>query len=416
MTPTFQDTPDAPSLSAPADALAVDRWLDAHAGERPPASLGDTRVDRLAALLARLDLPPSDAISRGQFGVGSARDTLVDVTLARVLRAPRSDLAGRIVAPSAAPALDEPSAGGLDALFGAEGRGDPERRARAAAVCALLDAGLDAPTPEERERLIESTLARIAGEIEAGEGRFRLAPIEGQGAPAPRGTIRFADLGSIAAMFLLASAVLWPMLVNLRERAREAQCAANLGRTALGFTLYAGDHKGELPRAEASLLGGSWWNVGRDSGSHSANLYRLVSDGYASLSDLSCPGNAPAPTIRLNFGARDWRNPEEVSFSYQLFGSRPPLWGAGPMLVVLTDRSPVVERARKGERFDAEASSLNHNGHGQNILFADGAVRLTFRPVLSNGDNIWLPASFDPNRFLTGREQPSSGHDAFVGP
>ncbi len=418
MTPSFQDTPDAPSPSATPDSIAVDRWLDAHAGEGPPASLGDARVGRLAWLLSKLELPPWDEISRGpgDANAGNARDTLVDVTFARVLRSPRSDLAGRIVAPSAAPMLGGPSAEGVDAHFGARASSDAERRARAAAVCSLLDAGLDAPTPEERDSLIATTLARIQSEIESSQRQFRLSPTEESLAAAPRGLIRFSDLGSIAAIFLVAAAVLWPMLLNIREQAREAQCAANLGRAALGFTLYAADHKGELPRAEASLLGGSWWNVGRDSRSHSANLYRLVTGGYASLSDLSCPGNAQAPTIRLNFAATDWRNPEEVSFSYQLFGSRPPLWSSSHLLVVLTDRSPVVERARKGERFDAEASSLNHNGHGQNILFSDGAVRLIFRPVLPNGDNIWLPASFNPSQFLTGRERPANDRDAFVGP
>lgn len=365
-----------------------------------------------------LDLPPSDGTSAR--AEKETRSTLIDVTFARVLRAERRELAGRIVGAAQRPTLTGDSAQTLDALLSSPGmkaNQADERSARAAAVCALLEAGIDAPTPEERTELIASTLGRIQREVESGRDRYRLAPVSpSQYAATSRGGIRLADLVSIAAMFLIATAIAWPLLLSVREQAREAHCASNMGRAALGFTTYAADHRGSLPRAEASILGGSWWDVGQESRSHSANLYTLARQSYASLSDLSCPGNPNAPTFQVDPDAKDWRSPEEVSFSYQLFSGRPPLWGQGPRLVVLTDRSPVVERSRKGERFDPEASSRNHSGHGQNILFGDGSVRLYFRPVLENGDNVWLPAKRLEADLLTGREQPVSESDAFVGP
>ena len=412
MTSDAQNSAETHGFSSLASNAAVDAVFDGlHAGREP------LRESRLARLLSLLELPPSDGVA------GSAqverRSTLVNVTFARVMRAQREEVAGRIVSAADRPSLTAHSAEGLDALLSAADRqaaAQDDRAARAAAVCALLDAGLDAPTPEERTELISTTLARIQSEVESGRDRYRLTPVAASHATGSRGGIRLADLVSIAAVFLIATAIAWPLLVSVREQAREAQCASNLSRAAMGFTTYAADHRGSLPRAEASLLGGSWWDVGKESRSHSANLYTLVRKGYSSLSDLACPGNAFAPTIELDPNARDWRSPEEVSFSYQLFSGKPPMWGQTPRLVVLTDRSPVVERSRKGERFDPEASSRNHSGHGQNILFADGSAKLYFRPVLENGDNVWLPANRVEGGFLTGREQPASEHDAFVGP
>lgn len=407
-----QNSADAHGFSSIANIAAVDAIFDgAGAGQEP------LREARLAKLLGLLELPPSDGNAAG--ALGESRLTLINVTFARVLRAQRQELAGRIVGAAERPTLTAPSAEGLDALLAApdlESTKRDDRAARAAAVCALLEAGLDAPTPEERSELISTTLARIQGEVEAGRDRYRLTPVATYQATGGRGGIRLADLVSIAAMFLIATAIAWPLLVSVREQAREAQCASNLSRAAMGFTTYAADHRGSLPRAEASLLGGSWWDVGKESRSHSANLYTLVRKGYSSLSDLSCPGNASAPTNELDPEAKDWRSPEEVSFSYQLFSGQPPMWGQGPRLVVLTDRSPVVERSRRGEQFDPEASSRNHSGHGQNILFGDGSARLYFRPVLENGDNVWLPANRVDGGFLTGRERPASDSDAFVGP
>ncbi len=418
-TPEFSMATQSPSPSddqlfaTPADFAAVDALFgDARAGQEP------ARESRVVRLLSLLNLTPTsddvDAKVRGD-----ALATLVDVTFARVIRTQQRDLAGRIVGRQEPPALSELSAQAFDSVLGTSnlaGSHADERAARAAAVCALLDSGIDAPTPAERDALISSTLERIQSEFEADRERFRLAPMAEQQTVSYRGSIRLADLVSIAAVFLVATAIMWPVLMSVREQARETQCASNLSRAALGFTTYAADHRNQMPRAEASVLGGSWWNVGEESRSHSANLYVLVSKGYASLSDLACPGNAHAPTIRLDPEDRDWRTPEEVSFSYQLFARRPPVWGQNPRLVALSDRSPVVDRARRGERFDPEASSLNHSGRAQNILFGDGSVRLYFRPVLENGDNIWLPASMEEIRFLTGREQPANDQDAFVGP
>jgi hypothetical protein len=207
------------------------------------------------------------------------------------------------------------------------------------------------------------------------------------------------------------------MLAGAREEARSAQCASNLSRAGFGFSLYGADHRGALPRTEAGFRGGTWWDVGRADRSHSANLFLLVRGGYASLADLSCPGNHAAPTADAHPHALDWSSPEEVSFSYQLPSRGATSWTMGSRRVLLADRSPVVVRARRGEVPDPLASSPNHGGAGQNILFGDASIRFQALPTLPSGDNIWLPGRAEgPPRRLTGREAPFTSDDAFVGP
>jgi hypothetical protein len=135
---------------------------------------------------------------------------------------------------------------------------------------------------------------------------------------------------------------------------------------------------------------------------------------------LTCPGNSAGnPTLDLATHT-DWRSPDEVSYSYQLppAPGAPLVWSGRIRMIVLSDRSPVVERARAGESFDPMASSTMHKGRGQNVLVSDGSAHLLVSPELPNGDNIWLPRSQErlAHPSLRGMERPDGADDAFVGP
>lgn len=341
----------------------------------------------------------------------TSRSLLIDVTMARVLRASERDLAGRIHPVGAPEALADESARSVDELVRSGWRA---RSTPATALLSLLEeARADAG---DRSRLIEATLGRVQGEIEASRNRFRLTPDRSMGAT--RGGYRLTDLVAAAAAVLLAASVIWPMLAGARQQSRDTVCAANLARAAMGFSHYAADHRDALPQVNSSFMGGTWWDVGSRERSHSANLYLLVKGGYASLADLSCPGNPAAPTVTQDqdLERSDWMNAEEISFSYQLPRPGRLGWSGGASQVVLADRSPIVRRSRLGEIADPHESSRNHDGRGQNILFADGSIRFQVSPLLPSGDNIWLPGSGNATRPLTGREMPSSDQDAFVGP
>lgn len=394
---------------------AIDGAFD---GPDARSDSGSLLADRLARLL---DLIGSPVVVGGKplhgGASGDASTLLVDVTMARVMRTPRLPTIARLgTSERAVTKLSDQSLIELDGLVDHSWESDNgEDHARR--VVGLLDLGLPAPTPAERRSLIESTLVRIDSAIDSGRQRFRLPPAT-ELAPVGAGSFRRVEIGSIAAVIALSFALLWPMLNGAREQSRQTACLSNLGQAAAGFGMYASDHRDALPHAQASFFGRKWWDVGQPRSSHSANLFRLVSGRYAALGDLACPGNHAAPVRLEDPDAADWSTPGEVSYSYRLFTDQQPGWSAGVRFVVLADRSPVVDRARRGERIVPTMNSLNHSGRGQVLLLSDGSAVWTVSPFVGRGDNIWLPRQMEAlqSPALTGRERPSSASDTFLGP
>lgn len=298
-------------------------------------------------------------------------------------------------------------------------------RERALALEALAGAVLGGAMSGGRDARIERVLAAAA---KPGD----------ESAPLPFSQPRWGwrEVVSLAAMMLLGTSVAWPMLAAARHSMEQSRCAAHLGRVAMAMGGYGYDHAGSLPMAAAGFGGGTWWNVGAGRGkSNSANLYTLVGQEYAPMSALACPGNAAAPVVAHD-GAEDWRTLPEVSYSYRI-PSGTTLQIAKPVrFVVLADRSPVVPHAIRGEPMRPDEPSPNHRGRGQHVLWSDGAVQWAVTPVLTSGDNLWLPASVEraiatlerraagtrhshPSQRvqpIRGVETPESVNDAFVGP
>jgi hypothetical protein len=402
-----------PALSA-ADARAVDAILELGyvPGARAP---GDDRARKVLSLLSLLD--------GGRVASDAA---LVDVTLARVLQAQGAE------AQEASLSFDDEAA--LDAwvMMGFHTERVPgslreraRRHERLAAIVTTVETGSGAAPGA----LIERTLAKVQASIDGAEGRMNL---ENQRVRLGSG-IRLADLVSVAAVLLIAAAVVWPVFNQFRDQSRKYACANNMRNTAGAFGSYALSNRDSLPMATSSFGGGPWWNVGsREGRSNSANLFQLTRSGYARLADLACPGNPAAPTGQASPQATDWRNIDEVSYSYQImFGKEQPTWSQGSgskgdRAVVMADRSPVVVKSIRGEAVSPLADSMNHRSHGQHVLFSDGSAEWLRSPVLANGDNIWLPRFIEAKIGelmgkplpppLSGQEMPDGADDAFVGP
>lgn len=400
----FEGAPACGDALTEPDALALDAYFGEAGGRSPSAE----RLARMASALSLLELTSLEATD------GTWRRALVDATVARAMRATRASIAPE-------PSLDATDAAAVDALvengWSAEAVAGPtgERARRLERALASLG-GTPVGVGMTGELLVDATLSRVDAEIRRREALLRAAALEGR--EAARGRFTLSDLVTVAAMLAFAFGVLWPMAASWRESARQVACADNLGTTASAFDMYARDHQGQMPVATAGFGGGPWWRVGDPGHSHSANLFRLAKSGYASLAELSCSGNSSA-LVRGNARAMDdWRSIDEVSFSYQLPSRPVMIWSTPSRVVVLADKSPVIERAVRGERFDPEARSLNHRGRGQNVLMSDGSVIFLTRPVLENGDNIWLPEFLEdrPAARLTGMERPARETDAFVAP
>lgn len=408
--PDMPDMPDMPGLTDE-DAQALDALIDAgYDLEAVPAPMRD-RAERVAMLLGLLEA--ADGATTDRAGSNPL------LTCATSYRVPK---AAQALGPGAGdPRLTAPDADALDALVesGWDASKTPglfrKRAERIAGVLSLLNPPLHASGSEDAgaASLVERTFRMVelarAGERRRGVDTMRIRP---------RYSLR--DLASVAAMMLVAFSIGWPLISNLREGVRQSECATNMSAAGLGFTMYANDHKGQLPRAQRTMSAtppGAWWNVG-ESRSNSANLFELAQKGYCTLGHLACPGNHAAPTELDTSEHRDWRRPEEVSYSYIISSPRVQRWDGPIRVVVLADRSPVIERARLGEEFNPVARSINHRGRGENALFNDGSVVWLLTPILENGDNIWLPRSLEGGGVLRmkGTEHPDGAGDSFVGP
>lgn len=301
-----------------------------------------------------------------------------------------------------------------------------DRAERGLALLRNLDTDAGAQSGEfsfAREALIRKTLDRVANAGRAAGSELDASPRRGWRRP------RVADLVSVAAVLVVGTALAWSVASSMRAGSQRAVCQANLAGLGGAFAQYAGDYQDALPLASRSVPGTPWWHVGDPERSNSANLYTLRRLELARADMLACAGNPWARTD-LPTDSRDWPELRAVSYSYQnMFAAERPTPHAQPSMIVLVDRSPVVLRAVRGERFDPMENSPNHGGRGQSALRADGSGLWMPTPETAEGDNIWLPRGLETiARDLQGRgrgreseplkgiESPASAKDVFVGP
>ena len=245
---------------------------------------------------------------------------------------------------------------------------------------------------------------------------------------------RMGDVGAIAAMLLVAYGLLGPTLNAGRQMANQAACSATMGGIGQALASYAQSNAASLPLA-APRFDRTWWGVGQGPAqSNSANLFLLHRTKHSTVEQLACGGNPHAAYDESEVLEQDWRSLEQVSFSYRL-----PVQMNGQLRLrsaedsgfdpsshpVIADRSPVVLAAVAERPIDPFAPSPNHDARGIGVLMADGSVVRLDRPVLENGDNIWLPRPIEVairrvaarvGRPIAGNELPADAADTFLGP
>lgn len=291
----------------------------------------------------------------------------------------------------------------------------------------------------ETTALINSTMARLESDRAA---KAAPGPLPLNRAPSRR--YKIGDLVSVAAMLMLGTAVIWPIVASGRSHMQQIACRTNLADVATGMGLYSGDYRGGLPMATASIGGSPWWDVGVPERSNSANLYTLAREKYTQPGVLACGGNPHCKACEQAGNERDWSNLREVSYSFRImFGGKNPTWKSPADVVVLSDKSPVVGRAILGQVVYPTENSPNHGGRGQNALRLDGSARFMTTPITTSGDNMWLPRGIEaalaqvarslkpgqsgtveirgwvgPNQMepIKGIETPADESDSFVGP
>jgi hypothetical protein len=297
------------------------------------------------------------------------------------------------------------------------------RAVRQGELMGLLNASsvIDA---DSREARVTATLGRVQQAISADAGRMRIHEPMARG----RGW-RLREVAAVAAMLAIGTMLVWPALSAARVRAQETACSSRLHGMGAAIGEYGNDYKQSLPMATASLAGNLWWNVGNPEQSNSANYFTLRRAKYTNLEGMACVANGAAKSCELPEDARDWSRNEQVSYSFQnLFAHQRTTLDAPGRWAVAADRSPVVQRALRGERtIYVNENSFNHRGEGQNVIYNDGSASWLKTPVMVTGDNLWLPRSIEDLvkkaaerggawQSLRGMEEPSGRDDSFLCP
>lgn len=277
-----------------------------------------------------------------------------------------------------------------------EPSGDDDEARRERAVLDALRMLEAYPIEASDPSLIDATLVRIDAAERERDARMRLER-------APMRSTRWADIGGIAAVLLLAAGVTWPALARMRETSLKTACANNMRAMGAGLSSYAADHRDFLPMTAG--LGGLTspqpstldWNTYE----HGGNLVALARQGYCGVQQVQCPACAAGAPHQHHFA---FRMPAgDRHFRLTVIGR-----GA-----LVADANPAIELRRAGRPVGPGLTSWNHGQSGQNVLFGDGALLWLTRPEV-NGDNIYLPKGVARPDQIPNMVELPMGDDAFL--
>jgi len=317
----------------------------------------------------------------------------------------------------------------LDTILSGRGGGggtvpsqvDEERQSKVLEVLALLD---EYPVEDAPIYLTARTMERVHMARERERFSHQIADLSG-----PAFTFRIGDLLAVAAAVLICASLAIPMLSQNRTDANRIACASHQNLAGRGVFQYAADHGQMMPRG-AVRKNGVWYNVGKDAvgpdgniESNSAHLRLIVRYGYVHANTLNCPGN-PAASFDTRQDAVDWQDSSKISFSYITQYGDPIRIDRNSKVTILTDKNPLF-RIYTGPKAQLEflgtggnienISALHQEAGGQNVLYSDGSVDWTTRPVNRAGDNLWVirgPEGQDKMDY-DGTEVPVDPDDAF---
>lgn len=412
---SHQPARDDALLNAEA-ARALDAWLAAHAAGMQLHS-EDERGANVHSLMSMLD------------GVSmEGRDTRIERALDTLAMHGAFDQHDDDVfkGPALHP-LDDDALYALMMAGFAPSRVPASLRSRAHKHVALADLVTEADVPAPSTRLVDRAIAKID---EAQNAVVEAEHIEETRAGWFRSRFRLSDIAGIAAMLVIGASIVIPVLGHFRREGMRLACDNNMATAGLAFASYMNDNADKLP-ATPQRQQRTWWNVGSPTNSsNSANLYVLINKNYVHIHDLACPCNDHARHTLPDQPASDWLSDPEVSYSYRIVAGVPATdQTAAPRTMLLTDRSPIVTKNRRGLPARPDENSEQHGGRGQTVLFGDGSTQWLTSPILNAGtpneDNIWLPKSVElmldhlrgrQDRLLNGVEAPAGTTDNFVGP
>lgn len=213
------------------------------------------------------------------------------------------------------------------------------------------------------------------------------------------------ELLVVIAIIGLLMALLMPALEKAREQANTAKCAANLHTIGQALSIYCNENHGRYPRTryveDAPPTAGTGINApspfestGPQANDVSAALFLLMRQEKLPPEVLTCPYNdvnswAPdnAATVDQRSNFTDYR--QNLGYSYANPYPNAMAVSAGYYLTSsMRPATPIMADLNPGT--GGTANSTNHEGRGQNVLYADGHVNWETTPLVGiNQDNIY---------------------------
>jgi hypothetical protein len=245
------------------------------------------------------------------------------------------------------------------------------------------------------------------------------------------------EVAAVAAIILVITSVGFPTLSSMRHNAWRQKCAANLGGLGKALVSYASEHDSRLPEVPLSA-GSPWWKVGSQgerAESNTRNMWLLVKQGYADGDVFVCPARKDAESFRSSVSdgfsidsLQDFPSRRNVTYSFIIMCEKSKSRiRSGIPTVIASDANPVFESvfdggdcAYDGEQFGKivvddklrNMMSLNHRGHGQNVLLTGGSASFEKQRVILD-DDIFTVKDAD---VYSGVERPCNQNDMFLVP
>jgi len=192
------------------------------------------------------------------------------------------------------------------------------------------------------------------------------------------------ELLVVIAIIGILAGILLPVLSRARESARKTQCMSNIKQIGMGLIMYANENN-ELFPSDSAYTGGSPAMRGLN----------LLYDTYISDNRVfNCPSDTTV-TDATNSGVST-----SIIGGTEAFTSTQCSYGYDRAHNQADDADVALAADRPPATPSATASSANHNGRGQNVVYVDGHVEFVSSPLagwyFSNGttrDNIYLNAA-----------------------
>ncbi|MBS1258640.1 MAG: hypothetical protein MAG551_01701 [Candidatus Scalindua arabica] len=203
------------------------------------------------------------------------------------------------------------------------------------------------------------------------------------------------ELLVVIAIIGILAGILLPVLSRARESARKTQCMSNVKQIGMGLIMYANENSESFPSSTA--------------GSNTAmTAFNRIYDTYVSDNKVF---NCPSDTTVTN--ASNAGMSAATSGGSEYFTSTQSSYGYDRLHTQADDADVAIAADRPPSTPSATASTQNHNGRGQNVVYVDGHVEFVNSPLAgwysSDGttrDNIYVD-----NTAVTGGTDTYIEHD-----